>query len=190
MFERIIIDADLCIKLGGSEKYRFLSEVLPLVSEKIYMHRHAFGEVLIPKSAKEQLEDLVNKGVVKVVSEDELGAAEKAVYRMSYNILANVMIDPSRPNKNMGETCSLAYAKATGIPVFATDEKALQPIIDRLLNTGLNDIHCLRIVDIVELGRKGEITLKRKYAKALWRIASGRKNANDIFDTKIWPQDQ
>lgn len=42
MYEKIIVDADLCIKLGGSEKYRFLFEVLPLVSKKIFMHRHAF----------------------------------------------------------------------------------------------------------------------------------------------------
>ena len=45
MYEKIIVDADLCIKLGCSEKYRFLFEVLPLISEKIYMHEHAFKEV-------------------------------------------------------------------------------------------------------------------------------------------------
>lgn len=67
MYEKIIIDADLCIKLGGSEKYRFLVEVLPWVSEKIYMHKHAFGEVLVPQSAKNQLEELVKNGTVEIV---------------------------------------------------------------------------------------------------------------------------
>lgn len=187
MYEKIIVDADLCIKLGGSEKFRFLVEVLPLVSKKIYMHNHVFGEVLIPQSAKNQLEELVKKGIVDIVSEDELSTQEKAIYRMTYNTLANVMIDPKKPNKNKGETCSLAYAKATGIPIFATDEKMLQPIIDKLLNTGIDDIHCLRIIDIAKLGREGKINLQRKYAKAMWRIVSGRTDANDIFDKEIWP---
>ena len=31
---------------------------------------------------------------------------------MAYKMLSEVMIDPSRPNKNKGETCSLAFAKA------------------------------------------------------------------------------
>ena len=30
MLDKIIIDADFCLKLGGSEKYRFLFEVLPV----------------------------------------------------------------------------------------------------------------------------------------------------------------
>ena len=38
----------------------------------------------------------------------------KAVYAATYENLAKVMIDPRRPNKNKGEVCSLAYAKATG----------------------------------------------------------------------------
>lgn len=187
MYEKIIVDADLCIKLGCSEKYRFLFEVLPLISEKIYMHEHAFSEVLIPESAQKQLKELVDKEIVSVVSEKNLSKNEKIIFRMAYKMLSEVMIDPSRPNKNKGETCSLAYAKATGIPIFATDEKTLQPIIDKLLNTGIDDIHCLRIIDIIELCRNGQIALSRKYAKALWRIASGRKDANDLFDSKIWP---
>lgn len=100
------------------------------------------------------------------------------------------MIDPRKPSKNKGEACSLAYAKATGIPIFATDEAHLQPIIDSQLNTGINDISCLRIRNVVELIRDGQINLPRKYAKALWRIAYNNEdvhNANKIFDEQIWP---
>lgn len=139
MVDKIIIDADLCIKLGGSNKYRYLYDVLPLIAKEIYMHTHAHGEV---------------------------------------------MIDPTRPNKNKGEMCSLAYAKATGIPVFATDEKNLQPIIDKRLNTGMDDITCIRIVDIITKAKDGEIVLPRKIAKALWLVAGKKK---DIFDNEIWP---
>lgn len=51
MLDKMIIDADLCIKLGGSEKYHFLHDVIPLISSQAYMHTHAYGEVLMPPSA-------------------------------------------------------------------------------------------------------------------------------------------
>lgn len=34
MLDKMIIDADLCIKLGGSDKYRYLYDILPLVAKK------------------------------------------------------------------------------------------------------------------------------------------------------------
>lgn len=37
MLEKIIVDADLCIKLGGSSKYKYLYDILPLI-EKPYSH--------------------------------------------------------------------------------------------------------------------------------------------------------
>ncbi len=51
MLEKIIVDADLCIKLGGSNKYQYLYEILPLVAEHIYMHTYAHREVMMPPSA-------------------------------------------------------------------------------------------------------------------------------------------
>ena len=190
MLEKIIVDADFCLKLGGSEKYRFLFEVLPLISCEIYMHRHAFGEVRYPASAKKKLSDLISIGKVKIVDQSILSSADKAIYDMSLKALERVMINPLKPSKNKGEVCSLAYAKATRIPIFATDEAHLQPIIDSQLNTGIDNITCLRIRNVVEMIRDGMINLPRKYAKALWRIAYNNEeitNANDIFDREIWP---
>ena len=69
MIKEMIVDADLCIKLGSSEKYRFLYDVLPLVAEKIYMHTHAHGEVMMPSSAVRQLGELVSEGKVELVNE-------------------------------------------------------------------------------------------------------------------------
>ncbi len=54
MIDQIIIDADLCIKLGSHKKYHFLYDILPLVADKIYMHTRAHGEVLMPSSAVNQ----------------------------------------------------------------------------------------------------------------------------------------
>jgi hypothetical protein len=184
MLEEIIIDADLCIKLGCSDKYHLLLEVLPLIAKNIYMHSHTYGEVMSPASAQRQLERLITQGTVIVVNETELEPRDRAVYDMAYRKLADVMIDPARPKKNMGEACSLAYAKVKSIPLFATDECDLQPIVDIILNTGIDDIHCLRIVDIVSMARNNEIDLPRKIAKLLWVISG--KNRND-FDIDVWP---
>ena len=184
MITSIIVDADLCIKLGGSSKYRFLYDVLPLISEKIYMHTHARSEVMSPASAVDQLKQLITENKIQLVNESELNAQDRAVFDATYEKLKSVMIDPKYPRKNKGETCSLAYAKTKGIPVFATDEKNLQPIIDAQLNTGIKDIVCLRIVDIVQKARDGEIAIKRKDCKALWVIAGKSK---EDFDKDIWP---
>ena len=187
MIDRMIVDADLCIKLGGSSKYRFLYDLLPQISGEIYIHTHAYGEVMMPSSAVSQLRELKDEKKISVVNENNLDSRVRALYSAAYNILAGVMLDPERPNKNRGEVCSLAYAKAAGIPVFATDERELQPMIDKLLNTGMDDIRCIRIVDIVNMAKSGDIALSRKEAKALWVIAGKKK---EEFDEEVWPAGQ
>ena len=184
MLPQMMMDADICIKLGGSDKYPFLEQVVPLLADEIFMHTHAFGEVMMPLSATRQLAKLVSVGTIQMVNETTLSAHERATYDMSFAKLERVMIDPRMKNKNRGEVCSLAYAKAMGIPVFATDEMDLQTIIDSQLNIGLADIKCLRIVDIVHMARAGEINLQRKVAKALWIIAEKPK---EHFDQSVWP---
>ncbi|MGI6768843.1 MAG: hypothetical protein ACOX43_07180 [Bacilli bacterium] len=184
MYEKIIVDADICIKLGCSKKYPFLKEVLPLLANEIFMHYYAFNEIITPGSAKQQLEDLISQNKLILVNEMTLNSQERHIYDMIFNQLTNVMIDPRRPNKNKGEVCSLAYAKVKGIPIFVTDECDLQPIIDTQLNTGLNDIHCLRIIDIIKMGKNGEINLPRKKAKNIWLISKKDKTE---FDCSIWP---
>lgn len=138
----------------------------------------------MPSSAIQQLNELIAEGKVVLVNECNLKMADKAVYAATYENLAKVMIDPRRPNKNKGEVCSLAYAKATGISVFATDEMNLQPIIDTQLNTGIDDITCIRNVDIIEKAYQGEIAVPRKVCKALWIICGKLK---ETFDRGIWP---
>lgn len=70
-------------------------------------------------------------------------------------------------------------SKAAGIPVFATDEKDLQLIIDKQLNTGMDGITCIRIVDIITKAKDGKIVLPRKIAKALWLVAGKKKDMID-----------
>jgi len=182
MIEKMIVDADLCIKLGGSNKYKYLYDILPLISKTVFMHTCAHTEVMMPITSVNQLRDLIAENKVILVNESGLDSKDRAIYDAAYKNLKKVMIDPHKPNK--GEVCSLAYAKATGIPVFATDEMNLQPIINKQLNTGIDDITCLRIVDIIKKAQEGEICISRKVAKALWLIAGKKK---ETFDTDIWP---
>jgi len=111
MIDKMIIDADLCIKLGGSNKYKYLYDILPLIAEKIYMHTHAFGEVMMPSSAVGQLKDLISEGKVELVNESSLDPQNRAVYDASYRNLERVMIDPHRPNKNKGKHVLLHMPK-------------------------------------------------------------------------------
>lgn len=77
-------------------------------------------------------------------------------------------------------------AKTKSIVYFGTDEKDLQTIIDEKLNSGIDDdIHCIRIIDIICMIRDGKLSgLKRKEAKGLWRLAG---KSTEWFDTEIWP---
>ena len=171
--ERIIVDADFCIKIGASPKYRYLERILPELAETVYIHKKVYDEIIFPACAKEQIDVLRKQGVLEIIDENSLDPLEKVVYQGTYQSLANVMI-----------TCSLAMAKTKSIPYFATDEMELQPIIDKILNTGMNDIICLRIEDVIQRIRLGEISgFKRKEAKVLWRLAGKR---TDVFDKDIW----
>lgn len=181
----IIVDADFCIKVGASSKYRYLERVLTELAENIYMHKIVYDEIMVPVCAKDQVDALIGQGILQIIDEDHLDPLEKIVYRGAYQALESVMIDSRRSKKNQGETCSLAMAKTKSIPYFVTDERDLQPIIDRVLNTGMaHDITCVRIKDVILKIKSGELKgFKRKEAKVLWRLAGKR---TDIFDRDIW----
>lgn len=185
MLEQIIVDADFCIKLGNSSRYRILHDVVPIIAKRVFVHSYVLGEVQISHNAFAQLSELVTTGLVTVVNESELIPQDRAIYDMSYAQLKSVMMNPDKPSKNKGEVCSLAFAKVKGIPIFATDERDLQPIIDMQFNTGINDIQCLRIVDLAEMARKEEVEISRKMMKIIWVVAG---KSRDHFDQSVWPK--
>lgn len=182
IYSEIIIDADLCIKLGSSQKYRYLELLLPCLAEKIYIHETVNSEIMTPRS---QLDKLIGDGKISILSVDSLSDEEEILYNETYALLAKVMMNKNNPNKNKGEVCSLAMAKTKGIPYFATDEKDLQPIVDQWLNTGLCNIQCKRIIDIIEMIKNGQLpNFGRKDAKLIWIITGKNK---EFFDKEIWP---
>jgi predicted nucleic acid-binding protein len=182
--KQIIIDADICIKVGGSPKYRYVEVLFPAIAEKIYMHKVVYDEIMMPACAKEQVDILIQKGILELIDEEQLSDIERNIYDATFVSLANVMINPKKPKKNAGEVSSLAMAKTKSITYFGTDEKDLQIIIDEKLNSGIDNIYCIRIIDIIRMIRDGKLEgLKRKEAKALWRL-SGK--STEWFDKDIW----
>lgn len=148
------------------------------------MHQIVYDEIKLPKSAKEQVDTLIEDGKLEVVNDTKLRSLDKNVYDATFTSLASVMIKPNRPKKNRGEVASIAMAKTKSIAYFATDEKDLQPIIDEKINTGLDNLQCIRIIDIIKLIRDGEIQgFKRKEAKVMWRLAG---KPTEWFDEDIW----
>ena len=103
MVEKIILDADICLKIGGSGKYRLLYELVPSLAENAYIHKTTYNEILYPPAAKAQIEQLISEKKVHLVSENDLEKNDRKVYDMAYNKLYSVMKDPTRPNKNLGE---------------------------------------------------------------------------------------
>ena len=98
-----------------------LVELSDLTPEDLGMEKKSDYEF---PSAVQQLSKLISENKVVLVNESSLNSKDRAIYDAAYKNLEKVMINPKKPNKNKGEACSLAYAKATGIPVFATDEMA------------------------------------------------------------------
>ena len=185
----VIVDADFCIKIGSSSKYRYLEKLLPELSEVVYIQKIVYEEILYPLCVREQIDSLKTQGMLSLLDDKKLLPIEKEIYESTYQLLSKVMADPRNRRKNRGEMVSLAMAKTKGIPYFATDEMNLQAIIDNLLNTDFKDsnIECIRIENVVKKMRDGELDgFKRKEAKVLWVLAGKKK---EDFDTQIWPID-
>ena len=118
MVKKMVVDADVCIKLGQSDTYLFLQQLLPCLSEKVLIHRSVYNEILIPASVKKQLNSLTSNRTLEIVDASSLSITEKVTYDAAYNLLARVIMNPSNPRQNHGEVSSLALAKTRSIPVF------------------------------------------------------------------------
>lgn len=178
------MDAYFCIKLGCSDSYPYLTKILPLLADIALIHETVYSEIRQSISAKRQIKSLLDSGNLKIVREAALPVQEQLLYHATFKLLSRRMMDPRYPRKNLGEVSSLAYAKTMNIAIFATDEMHLHTIVDELLNTELHKITCLRIIDIIQAIKSGNIQLlQRKDAKLLW-IISGKKK--EVFDSQLW----
>ena len=111
----VIVDADFCIKIGSSSKYRYLEKLLPEIAKAVYIHKTVYEEILYPLCAREQIETLRAQGTLSLLDEKELLPIEKKIYDGTYQLLSKIMADPRNRRKNRGEMASLAMAKTKGI---------------------------------------------------------------------------
>ncbi|MEL7598304.1 MAG: hypothetical protein AAGU01_08900 [Clostridiaceae bacterium] len=185
-YEKIILDTDICIKIGNYEKVKFIEMIIPIIAEKAYMHKYVYeDELLTPKNAKVQIDNLIDKGIITILDEDNLSYIDRIIYDETKNKLKKYMIGTKEKGKNWGEVVSISMAKVLNIPYFVSDEGNIQSVIDKHLNTGTEyDIQVVRVEHIVKwIKDNKECGIGRKTAKALWR-SSGK--ALDYFDKYIW----
>jgi len=122
-YGEIIVDADLCNKLGDSAKYPYLRIVFPLLADMVYIHRIVYDEIMMSAQVKEQIHSLISEGLMRIVDESDLDTAESMVYTSTWELLAKRMMNPDKPRKNRGEVASLSFAKTRSIPIFATTDR-------------------------------------------------------------------
>jgi hypothetical protein len=185
-YEKVILDTDICIKIGNYEKVKFLEILIPKIVKKAYMHKYVYeNELLTPKNAKVQIDNLIKCGTIEILDEDKLDKLEKLIYNQTKNILKKYMIGTKEEGKNWGEVVSLSMAKTLNISYFVSDEKEIQPIINTHLNSGNEyDITVIRIENIINCIKENpECGINRKTAKAIWR-SCGKSNSD--FDSYIW----
>ena len=186
MLDRIILDADFCIKVGRFQSIPILEEIVPLVAHKAYIHRYVYeDEILIPQSAKEQVRHLIEVGRIEVIDDTCFKKEYYSIFQATRDRLKRVMVGTIERGKNWGEVLSLACAKSLGITIFMSDESSLQEIINRQLNTGTEyDIRVFRIIDLIKwIKAHPECGIVRKTAKTIWLVAGKSKES---FQS-MWP---
>ena len=57
--EKVIVDADLCIKIGTSPKYLYLEKLMLALAKKVFIHKTVYNEIITPRCAKEQVDRLI-----------------------------------------------------------------------------------------------------------------------------------
>lgn len=192
--DKVLLDADICFKLGRFLNSEFIKRVIPHVAHEVFIHEYVYeNELLTGHTGKPQMEELVKAKVVTVLKERELSERDRESYDNTVTLLCQVMKGKNyfNDNEHRGEIVSLAMAKTVGIPIFMTDERDLQPIIDSKLNTGLGtDIQVFRLYDLISLIKNNsDIGINRKEAKKLWCGSYDEKyleSKKKKFDEVIW----
>ena len=80
-YDKIILDTDICIKIGGYVKVKFLEIIIPNICNKAYIHEYVYkDELLTPKNARNQIDNLVKDKIIEILREDDLEKLDKSIY--------------------------------------------------------------------------------------------------------------
>lgn len=148
----------------------------------------------MPKRTKDQIDKLIETERAVIVDAESLrhDAHKLLIYQQTIQHLERVDPETTANGKNWGETVSVAFAFASGIPFILSDERELQELLNDELNMGTDkDITVIRLRNFIEaMKEKG---LSRKEAYAIWCFAhqDGRdktkmERAKNDFQKDIW----
>ena len=178
-----ILDADFAIKLGRIKKYKVIEEILPLYIQKIFIHEYVYSnEILIPKSAKDQIDELIKKDRAEIVNEDdisEIGPYALILYEDTIEKLRKAK-ETRENGSHWGEIVSIAFAQTANIPYFLSDESDQQAFINENFSS---PIQVIRIENLVCAMK--ETGGKRKDALLIWSLAGYSK---ERFNNDLWPK--
>lgn len=194
-FEKVIVDADICIHLAKYGKVNAIRCILGNIAEKVYIHEYILDVELLSNTSAGKIREMEKEGRIQVLSPLlHLSDVEKANYEATCEMLADavgVSMDEERC-RHKGEVVSIAIAKALGIPVFLSNERGLQKEIDECINTGMDDIQVFRIRDVILWIRENpECRLTRKDAKYIWLLSFDKLKCDFYkkeFDKILWPK--
>ena len=189
------MDSDICFKFGRYAKIKVLNQILPHISNEVYIHEYVLQtELKTKENGRVQLEQLIALHQLTVLREQDLSKDQKRMYDGNISLLCQVMkgVPTYTDRKHFGEICFLAMAKTLQIPIFMTDEMNLQPIIDSKLNSGISDnINVFRLLDLMFwIKEHPECGINRKEAKFIWCGSYDKKYLSYYkgkFENEIWP---
>ncbi|OXS56542.1 hypothetical protein B1A99_19630 [Cohnella sp. CIP 111063] len=195
IWEEAILDTDFALKLEKVKKFNAIEKYIPLLVKKLYIHRYVYeNEILMPKRTKDQIDKLVESDRAVIVDAESLhyDAYKSLIYQQTIQHLEKVDPETRENGKNWGETVSVAFAFASGIPFILSDERELQELLNKELNSGTDkDILVIRLRDFIEAMK--ERGLSRKEAYAMWCFAhqderdkAKMERAKSVFQNDIW----
>ena len=191
LFNKVILDADICIKLSKISKLSALIRVLSQITDEVYIHEYVDNQEIL--SDRDQLNELIKTETVKVIYPETYFTDRltietyKAVFEELYEEIIGDEDIKKRP-KHLGEVYSLALAKVLQIPVFMCDEFDMQDTINRTLNTGIDDIIAFRLRDLILWMKNNSVGFTRKEARVIYcRVEEDETNREKkIKERKKW----
>jgi hypothetical protein len=192
-FSRVIVDTDVCIKLFEYKALDAMRLVFDGIADEVCIHRYLVEEELVSGPIRVHVRELMADGILNMLDPNTvLSQMESVLYHATAMKFAQVHgVDLSKSRcEHMGEVLTVALAKTLGIGILLSDESVLQYEINRVLNTGLDDLRVLRMWDIIHwIMSHPDCGIKRRDAKTIW-LASGyhyeMRKRKERFD-EAWP---
>ncbi|MFF1291639.1 hypothetical protein ACFVXR_30210 [Bacillus thuringiensis] len=198
IWEKAILDTDFALKMEKIRKIDAIEMYIPKLVGHLYIHRYVYdNEILVPKRAKDQIDNLISNGFATIVDAETIkkeSPLKSLLYQQTIHLLEKSDPETKENGKNWGETVSASYAHIQSIPHILSDEGSFQGFLDEHINSNsANGITVVRIRDFI-LGMK-EKKMKRRDAYAIWYLANEDKSdpkklerAKIIFHEDLWPK--